>query len=89
MFETAQTKDWILFFDEAEGLLSKRTNVGTANDRYANQEVGFLLQGLEDYPKLIIVATNFKNNLDSAFMRRFQSVISFPVPDSAERQLLW
>lgn len=89
VFETAQTKDWILFFDEADGLFSKRTNVGTANDRYANQEVGFLLQRLEDYPKLIILATNYKNNLDNAFMRRFQSVIQFPVPDSTERQLLW
>ncbi|GAB2577941.1 ATP-binding protein [Spirosoma areae] len=89
VFETAQTKDWILFFDEADGLFSKRTNVGTANDRYANQEVGYLLQRLEDYPKLIILATNYKNNLDNAFMRRFQSVIQFPVPDMAERLLLW
>lgn len=89
VFEIAETKDWILFFDEADGLLSKRTNVGTANDRYANQEVGYLLQRLEDYPKLIILATNYKNNIDGAFMRRLQSSIEFPVPQFAERQLLW
>lgn len=89
VFEVAQTKDWILFFDEADALFSKRTSVGTANDRYANQEIGYLLQQLEEYPKLIILATNFKNNLDSAFIRRFQSVIQFMVPDVAERKLLW
>lgn len=89
VFEVAQTKDWILFFDEADALFSKRTSVGTANDRYANQEIGYLLQQLEEYPKLIILATNFKNNLDSAFIRRFQSVIQFMVPDLAERKLLW
>jgi adenylate kinase family enzyme len=89
VFDTAQTKNWILFFDEADGLFSRRSSGGTANDRYANQEIGYLLQRLEDYPKLIILATNFKNNLDNAFMRRFQSVIQFPVPDVAERRLLW
>lgn len=89
VFDIAQSKDWILFFDEADALFSKRTSVGTANDRYANQEVGYLLQQVEDYPKLIILATNFKNNLDSAFMRRFQSLVQFPVPDIAERKLLW
>ena len=89
VFDTAQTKNWILFFDEADGLFGKRGSGGTANERYANQETGYLLQRLEDYPKLIILATNFKNNLDSAFMRRFQSVIHFPVPDVADRRLLW
>jgi hypothetical protein len=89
VFEKAATKDWILFFDEADALFGKRTSVGDSHDRYANQEVSFLLQKLEDHEGLVILATNLKSNIDEAFTRRFQSVIHFPMPKARERALLW
>lgn len=89
VFDLAQTREWILFFDEADALFGKRTSGATANDRYANQEVSFLLQRIEDYPGLIILASNLKNNLDEAFARRFQSMIYFGIPGPKERSLLW
>ncbi|MEM6829618.1 MAG: ATP-binding protein [Bacteroidota bacterium] len=89
VFDRAENKDWILFFDEADALFGKRTNVSDAHDRYANQEVSYLLQRIEDYNGLVILATNFKSNLDDAFTRRFQSIIQFPMPDVKERMLLW
>ena len=78
-----------MFFDEADALFGKRTNVSDAHDRYANQEVSYLLQRIEDYNGLVILATNLKNNLDDAFTRRFQSIIQFPMPDVRERTMLW
>ena len=89
IFQKAENKDWILFFDEADALFSKRTNVQNAHDRYANQEVSYLLQRVEDYPGLMILASNFKNNIDDAFMRRLNSIIQFPPPSVAERLILW
>jgi SpoVK/Ycf46/Vps4 family AAA+-type ATPase len=89
LFDKAQNKNWILFFDEADALFGKRTNVKDAHDRYANQEVAYLLQRIEDYPGLAILASNFKSNIDEAFLRRFNSIIYFPMPPYEERLVLW
>lgn len=89
IFHKAENKNWILFFDEADALFSKRTSVRDAHDRYANQEVSYLLQRIENYPGLIILASNFKSNIDEAFMRRFQSIVYFPIPKAPERLKLW
>jgi SpoVK/Ycf46/Vps4 family AAA+-type ATPase len=89
VFRRAESKDWILFFDEADALFGKRTNVQSSHDKYANQEVSYLLQRVEDYPGLLILASNFKSNLDDAFLRRFHAVIHFPIPNAAERFMLW
>lgn len=89
VFSKAEHKNWILFFDEADALFGKRTNVQNSNDRYANQEVSYLLQRIEDFPGLLILASNFKNNLDAAFVRRFHSIIHFPAPNANERLTLW
>lgn len=89
IFEQAEHKSWILFFDEADALFGKRTKVEDAHDRYANQEVSYLLQRLEDFPGIVILASNFKTNLDDAFTRRFQSIVSFTMPKPVERLKLW
>lgn len=89
LFARAEDKDWILFFDEADALFGKRTSVRDAHDKYANQEVSYLLQRVENYNGLVILASNFKSNIDEAFIRRFQSIISFPMPNPKERLALW
>ena len=89
LFARAENKNWILFFDEADALFGKRTSVRDAHDKYANQEVSYLLQRVEDYDGLVILASNFKSNIDEAFVRRFQSIIYFPPPKEAERIQLW
>ncbi|GAB4107751.1 hypothetical protein GCM10028791_01980 [Echinicola sediminis] len=89
LFDKAINKDWILFFDEADAIFGKRTNVRDAHDKYANQEVSYLLQRIESHPGLVILASNFKSNIDTAFTRRFQSIIEFPMPVAAERLVLW
>ena len=89
VFRRAETKNWILFFDEADALFGKRTNVQSSHDKYANQEVSYLLQRVEDFAGLLILASNFRNNLDEAFIRRFHSVVHFPMPNSNERLQLW
>ncbi|WP_200978598.1 ATP-binding protein [Echinicola sp. 20G] len=89
LFDKAANKDWILFFDEADAIFGKRTNVRDAHDKYANQEVSYLLQRIENHPGLVILASNFKSNIDAAFTRRFQSIIEFPMPVAAERLILW
>jgi len=89
VFSKAEYKNWILFFDEADALFGKRTSVQNSHDRYANQEVSYLLQRIEDYSGLLILASNFKNNIDSAFVRRFHTTVYFPMPDNRERLLLW
>lgn len=89
VFIKAENKDWILFFDEADALFGKRSNISSAHDKYANQEVSYLLQRIEDYPGLIILASNFKNNIDQAFLRRFNAILHFPMPDAMERLCLW
>jgi SpoVK/Ycf46/Vps4 family AAA+-type ATPase len=89
IFDQAMNKRWILFFDEADALFGKRTATSSSNDRYANQEVSYLLQRIEDYPGVIILATNLKSNIDEAFARRFQSMIYFSMPAPEERLRLW
>lgn len=89
IFDVAENKNWILFFDEAESLFSKRTGVQDSKDKYANQQTAYLLQRVENYKGLIILATNLRPNIDLAFSRRIQSVLNFPVPSSNEREILW
>lgn len=89
VFDLAENRNWILFFDEADALFGKRTSTNTSNDRHANQEVAYLLQRIEDFPGTVILATNLRSNIDEAFSRRFQSVIYFPMPDKELRAELW
>lgn len=89
VFDAAERKNWILFFDEADALFGKRTNVQDSHDRYANQEVSYLLQRVEEYEGLVLLATNLRSNLDDAFTRRFQSIVHFPMPRQEERIQLW
>lgn len=89
LFARAEDKGWILFFDEADALFGKRTNVRDAHDKYANQEVSYLLQRIEDYNGMVILATNMKNNIDEAFIRRFNSILKFSLPDEEERSEIW
>ncbi|MBV8039587.1 ATP-binding protein [Bacteroides sp. AN502] len=89
VFDMAENRNWILFFDEADALFGKRTSTNTSNDRHANQEVAYLLQRIEDFPGTVILATNLKSNIDEAFSRRFQSIIYFPMPDEELRAALW
>lgn len=89
LFDKAEHKEWILFFDEADSLFGKRTQVRDAHDRYANQEVSFLLQRVETFGGLVILASNLAGNVDEAFSRRFEQIIHFPMPRQGERRLLW
>jgi hypothetical protein len=89
IFDQAENKNWILFFDEADALFGKRTQTSSSNDRHANQEVSYLLQRVEDFPGVVVLATNIKANLDEAFNRRFQSMIYFAIPGPVQRKLLW
>ncbi|MCI5141513.1 MAG: ATP-binding protein [Candidatus Electrothrix sp. ATG1] len=89
IFDRAENMNCILFFDEADALFSKRTNISSSHDRYANQEVSYLLQRIEDFAGIVILASNFKGNFDEAFSRRFQAVVHFPIPNSEERYRLW
>jgi len=89
IFDIAENKEWILFFDEGDALFGKRTQVKDAHDRYANQEVSYLLQKVEDYRGLVLLSTNLKTNIDEAFTRRFQSIIRFSMPNAAQREQLW
>ncbi len=89
LFDRAEHRDWILFFDEADALFGKRTGVKDAHDRYANQEVSFLLQRVEDFEGLVILASNFRSNIDDAFLRRFSAIIRFPMPTQEERRAIW
>ena len=89
VFDRAQGKDWILFFDEADALFGKRSETKDAHDRYANQEVAFLLQRIEQHDGIVILSSNYKKNIDAAFYRRLQSIINFPLPQAQERLRLW
>lgn len=89
VFSKAENKNWILFFDEADALFGKRTSISDSHDKYANQEIAYLLQRLEDYAGLVILASNMRQNVDEAFSRRLQSVIYFPKPQPKERLKLW
>lgn len=89
IFDRAESKDWILFFDEADALFGKRSNVSDSHDRHANQEVSYLLQRIEDHTGLVILATNRRDTIDAAFLRRFQSLVAFERPDAEARKRLW
>ena len=89
LFEKAANKNWILFFDEADALFGKRTEVNDAQDRYANQGVSYLLQRVENYEGLVILSSNYKKNIDDAFVRRFNTIIQFSFPSPTERLKLW
>ncbi len=89
LFDQAQDKNWILFFDEADALFGKRNQGSSSNDRNANQEISYLLQRIEDFPGIIILASNLRGNIDEAFARRFQSAIYFAMPDADQRLALW
>ena len=89
VFSMAEHKSWILFFDEADSLFGKRTETNSANDQFANQNVAYLLQRIETFNGVVILASNYKNNLDEAFFRRFEAIIYFKLPDAAQRLALW
>ena len=89
IFEDGERNGWILFFDEADALFASRSAASSSNDRYANQQVSYLLQRMESYPGLVILATNLRTNLDDALMRRIQSFVHFATPDSDLRERLW
>jgi SpoVK/Ycf46/Vps4 family AAA+-type ATPase len=89
IFDQAENSNWILFFDEADALFGRRSLSKDAKDRYANQEVAYLLQRIEEFTGVAILATNFKGNIDEAFTRRFQAMIYFPMPNEAQRLRLW
>ncbi len=89
IFTEAQTSNAILFFDEADALFGKRSEVKDAHDRYANIEIGYLLQKMEEYDGIAILATNLRQNMDEAFVRRIQVIVEFPFPDEEYRQRIW
>ena len=90
IFDTAEHKDWILFFDEADALFGKRSGGGNqVMAQHMNQQVAYLLQRIEEYDGLVILATNLKDNIDAAFRRRFQAMILFSKPSVEEREILW
>lgn len=89
VFDAAEEGGAILFFDEADALFGKRTEVKDSHDRYANIEINYLLQRMESYRGLAILATNRKSDLDRAFLRRIRFVVNFPFPDAAQRAEIW
>ena len=89
IFNEAQTSNAILFFDEADALFGKRSEVRDSHDRYANIEISYLLQRMEAYDGVAILATNLRANLDEAFTRRLQFAVDFPFPDEADRLRIW
>ncbi len=89
IFEKAKENRWIIFFDEADALFGKRVTTTNANDRFANQGVSYLLQRIEFHPGLVILATNLIENIDTAFMRRIQTIVKFPIPCAEERFTIW
>jgi SpoVK/Ycf46/Vps4 family AAA+-type ATPase len=89
LFDAFEESGAVLFFDEADALFGKRTEVRDSHDRYANVEVSYLLQRMESYRGLAILATNFKAALDPAFLRRLRFIVEFPAPGRAERRRIW
>jgi SpoVK/Ycf46/Vps4 family AAA+-type ATPase len=89
IFREAEFSQSLLFFDEADSLFGKRTEVKDAHDHYANLEVNYLLQRIEQFEGIVVLATNLQRNLDEAFLRRMQEVIDFPMPDAALRERIW
>jgi SpoVK/Ycf46/Vps4 family AAA+-type ATPase len=89
IFGAAAAGDLVLFFDEADALFGKRSEVSDAHDRYANIEVAYLLQRLETYDGLVVLATNLQRNIDPAFLRRISVAVDFVPPEEPERRLIW
>jgi SpoVK/Ycf46/Vps4 family AAA+-type ATPase len=89
LFDAADVADAILFFDEADAIFGKRIEVHDAHDRYANLEVSYLLARMERFKGLAILATNRRKDLDEAFLRRLRAVVELPLPESAQRTLIW
>lgn len=89
IFSAAEGSNAILFFDEADALFGKRSEVSDSHDRYANIEVAYLLQKMEAYSGAVILATNFRHNIDDAFLRRLDFVIDFPFPEAEDRRRIW
>jgi SpoVK/Ycf46/Vps4 family AAA+-type ATPase len=89
IFHEAESSNAILFFDEADALFGKRSPVKDAHDRYANIEISYLLQKMEQYEGISILATNLKQNIDEAFLRRLHHIVEFPFPDENYRYQIW
>lgn len=89
IFTAAAASNAILLFDEADAIFGKRSEVKDARDRYANIEIGYLLQKMEEYEGIAILTTNLANNIDDAFTRRLSFIIGFPFPKEAERYQIW
>lgn len=89
VFEAVKKGQGVLFFDEADVLFGRRTEVQNSNDKHSNMEAAYLLQKIEEYEGIVILATNYMQNIDEAFKRRIQFVIEFPFPDEACRKELW
>ena len=89
IFQEAENSNAVLFFDEADALFGKRSEVKDAHDRYANLEISYLLQKMEEFDGVVILATNFKKNMDPAFVRRIQFILEFPFPDEEHREKIW
>jgi AAA+ superfamily predicted ATPase len=89
IFAEAETSNAILFFDEADALFGKRSEVKDSHDRYANIEIGYLLQRMEEYDGVVVLATNFRKNMDEAFVRRLQFTVEFPFPNEEDRRRIW
>ena len=89
IFAAAEGSNAILFFDEADALFGRRSEISDSHDRYANIEVAYLLQKMESYPGAVVLATNFRRNIDDAFLRRLDFVVDFPFPEPEDRVRIW
>jgi SpoVK/Ycf46/Vps4 family AAA+-type ATPase len=89
IFQEGQTSNAILFFDEADAIFGKRSEVRDSHDRYANIEIAYLLQKMDEYEGVVILATNLRKNMDEAFSRRMHFAVEFPVPEEPERYRIW
>jgi len=89
IFKEGEGSNSILFFDEADALFGKRTDVKDSHDRYANIETNYLLQKIDEFEGVVILSTNFKRNIDDAFIRRMQFIVNFPFPDAEYRLEIW
>jgi hypothetical protein len=89
VFTEAETSNAILFFDEADAIFGKRSEVKDSHDRYANIEISYLLQRMETYDGVVILASNLRGNLDEAFTRRLHFIVEFPFPEAADREVIW
>jgi SpoVK/Ycf46/Vps4 family AAA+-type ATPase len=89
IFRAARNSNAILFFDEADALFGKRSEVRDAHDRYANVEISYLLQRMEEYDGLVILTSNLSQNMDEAFVRRMHFTVEFPYPEAEDRKRIW